>query len=109
MDLQELRDLVLVIFAIAGTVLFVISAVVLLSVGVVARSLIVNVNRAVQEGIVPTVRAIRETVNTIRGTTSYISQTAVSPLMRGYAALAALRKASKVMGGRRRPKGDRGE
>lgn len=108
MDLQELRDLVLVIFGIAGTVLFIVAALVLITVGAAVRALVADVKRAIREGILPTAQALREAVNTIRGTTGYLGQTALSPLMRVYAAVAALRKASGMLSRRRREKAKEG-
>ncbi len=92
MNLQELRDLIIII---AGSIsiflLFVllIAAVVLT---VAARMLIVTANGLLKSEVTPLLQSARQTIDNVRGTATYISDTAVSPIIRLYAIFSGLRR-----------------
>ena len=99
MNLQDFRDWVIVIFGIAGVLAFLVTIIILLVVGLAARGLIGIAKGAIQEGIVPTLRSAREAMEEVRSTTAFVSETAVSPIIRVYSILAAIRRAAAVIFG----------
>jgi hypothetical protein len=102
MDLQELRDLTIIIFTIAGTVVFVVAFLFILIIGIVAVRLMSTIRNAVENGMMPALSSFRETANNVRGTTAFISDTAVSPIIRVYSIFAGVQRAASVIAGLRR-------
>lgn len=96
MDLEELRDIVIVVYGIMGAVALFVGMVVILVVGLAARSLIANVNSTLRDSVVPTLNSARDTVDNVRGAASFVSDTAVSPVIRLYSLFAGLRRGLAV-------------
>ncbi len=108
-NLQDLRDLTIVAFTIAGTVLFLLGIIVALLLVLVLlkiRSTVSSVNRLVTANLPSALESLRETADTVRGTTSFLSETVVRPVARVYGIMAAGRRFVRVMarfrGGARR-------
>jgi len=99
MDLEDLRDIIIVVWGILGIVALLVSILVLLVVGFTLRSLVSNVNTMLRENIIPVVNSARETVDTIRGTTAFVSRTTVSPIIRVYSTIAGIRRGLAVFFG----------
>ena len=93
MDLQELRDLIIVIFGVMGIVVLLVTLVVVLVIGFSARGLIGTMKGVVQGQVSPTLDSARGIVDDVRGTTSFIADTAVSPIIRLYGLFSGLRRA----------------
>lgn len=108
MDLQELRDLIIVIFGILGILVLVVTLVVVLVVGFAARGLIGALRGVISAQLSPTLDSARQTMDDIRGTTAFITDTAVSPIIRVYAFVGGVRRGLASLLGltlrRRRPK-----
>jgi uncharacterized membrane protein len=108
MDLQELRDLIIVIFGIMGIFVLLVTLVVVLVVGLAARGLIGVLRGVVSTQLSPTLDSARQTMDDIRGTTAFITDTAVSPIIRVYAFVGGVRRGLASLLGltlrRRRPK-----
>jgi hypothetical protein len=93
MDLQELRDLIIVIFGIGGIVVLLVTLVVVLVVGLSARGLIGTIRGILREQVTPAMDSARQVADDVRGTTSFITDAAVSPIIRLYGLFAGLRRA----------------
>ncbi len=74
MDLQSARDLAIIFLAMAGMV-----ATLLLAVVVV---LLWRLLRVIQREITPVLTNLQQTANTVRGTTEFVSDSFVTPLIR---------------------------
>src|SRR3989304_1118523 len=92
--LQDLRDVTIISFAIAGTVLFVIAS---LSVATLRK-----VKSVVGDNVQPTLENVRETTENVRGTVAFISDYAVTPVVRRYGIFAGARRCDRPPGGGRR-------
>jgi hypothetical protein len=92
MDLQELRDLIIVIFGIMGIFVLLVTLIVVLVVGLAARGLIGVVRGVVSTQLSPALDSARQTADDIRGTTAFITDTAVSPIIRVYALVSGVRR-----------------
>ncbi len=91
-SLQDVRDVTIIAFTIAGTVLFLVAIVVTVVVGVSATNAFKAARRLVDEGVKPMVSNVRETV-------TFISDTAVSPIIRAYGLLSGARRGLGVLSG----------
>lgn len=92
MDLHELRDLIIVIFGIMGIVVLFVTFVVVLVVGFATRGLISLMRSMLQEQLSPTLDSARQAMDNVRGTTAFITDTAVSPIVRLYGLFTGLRR-----------------
>ena len=108
MDLQELRDLIIVIFGIMGIFVLLVTLIVVLVVRLAARGLIGVMRCVVSTQLSPTLDSARQTMDDVRGTTAFITDTAVSPIIRVYAFVAGVKKGLASLLGltrrRRRPR-----
>lgn len=97
-NLQELRDVTIVAFTIAGTVFFLLASLV----GILAVLTLMMTMRTVAQlrgSLQPTLEGLRETVDNLRGTAGFVSENAVSPIIRVYGTYAGLRRFFGVMSG----------
>ncbi|HLB29284.1 MAG TPA: hypothetical protein VJM69_04035 [Dehalococcoidia bacterium] len=104
MDLQEVRDLIIIIFGALGSIAFLAFLAVTLAVGIAVRSLIGNVQQTLQSGVNPLLASAQDTANSVRGATRFITDTAVAPVIRLYSFYAGLRRGLGVLTGLRRRK-----
>ena len=91
-SLQDVRDVTIVAFTIAGTILFLVAIVVTVVVGVAATTTFRAARRLIDEGIKPM-------VSNARGTVTFISDTAVSPIIRAYGLFSGARRGLGVLSG----------
>ena len=99
MDLQELRDLIIIIFGITGIVMLFVALVVTLAVGLATRSLIGTLQTLLQGEVTPILESARQSLDNVRGTTNFVASTAVSPIIRVYGVIAGARRVIGVLTG----------
>ena len=97
MSLEELRDLIIVVWGILGIVFLAVAIVLGIVVGVSARGLIGTVQSLLRDDVQPTLRSARQTVDSIRGTTSFVADTAVAPVIRVYGIFSGVRRFLSVL------------
>jgi hypothetical protein len=104
-SLAEIRDFVIILYGIIGVIFFFVAAIVTLVIGFAVKSLLKNVNNMMDESVKPVLSSIKDTADTIRGTSDFVGRTAVMPIAKTYGAFAGLKKGLGVLGGlnRRRP------
>lgn len=90
--LQDVRDVTIIAFAASGTVLFLIGIILALVVGVLTVNTISRINRVVKENVQPALEGVRDSVENVRGTVTFISDHAVTPVVRVYGAFAGARR-----------------
>jgi hypothetical protein len=90
--LQDVRDVTIIAFTIAGTVLFLVAIVVTVVVGMAAFNVFRAARRLIDEGVKPM-------VSNVRGTATFISDTAVSPIIRAYGLFSGVRRGLGVLSG----------
>lgn len=100
--LQDFRDVTIIAFTIAGTVVFLVSFFLIVIIGILLIRLISTIRNAIQNGMMPTLDSFRDTANNVRGTTTFISESAVSPIIRVYSIFSGVRRAAEVFTGMRR-------
>lgn len=99
MNLQDLRDLIIVIFGIMGIVVLFVTLIVVIVVGFAARSLIAVAKDVLKGQLSPTLDSARQVVDDIRGTTSFIADTAVSPIIRLYGLVNGVKRGLAALAG----------
>jgi hypothetical protein len=104
LSLQEWRDIALIVYTVLGALLFLVAIVVTAGTGWLtwrtlgkAKSVIGNLGPAVEN--------VRETTETVKGTVSFVSDTAVKPVVRAYGAYAGARRFVSVLARFTRAKG----
>jgi hypothetical protein len=102
MSLEDLRDLIIVIWGILGIVFLAVALVLGIVVGISARGLIGTVQSLLRDDVQPTLRSARQTVDSIRGTTSFVADTAVGPIIRVYGIVSGVRRFLSVVTGFRK-------
>jgi hypothetical protein len=102
MSLEDFRDLIIVIWGILGIVFLAVALVLGVVVGVSARRLIGTVQSLLRDDVQPTLRSARQTVDSIRGTTSFVADTAVAPVIRVYGIVSGVRRFLSVLSGFRK-------
>jgi hypothetical protein len=103
LSLQEWRDICLILFTSFGTLLFLVATIVTAGTGWLtwrtlgkAKSVVTNLGPAVEN--------VRDTTATVKGTVTFISDTAVKPVVRAYGTYAGARRFITVMARFTRPK-----
>ncbi|MBI3740272.1 MAG: hypothetical protein HY257_00760 [Chloroflexi bacterium] len=89
-----MRDLAIILLAVESLVIGVVLVLLILEL----RSLI----RFLREEVEPILHSADETVRTVRGTTTFVSETLVTPMVRASGFLAGATQALKILTRRRR-------
>ncbi len=100
--LQDFRDVTIISFTIAGTVLFLVAILFTIAIGAVSFFTVRRMRKVVSEGVQPTVENVRETTENVRSTVAFISDHAVTPVVRTYGIIAGARRFMVVVSGFRR-------
>ena len=91
-SLQDLRDVTIISFTIAGTVLFLLGIIFTVVIGGLTWATISRVRGVVKNTVQPTMENVRETTENVRGTVAFISDHAVTPVVRTYGFVAGARR-----------------
>jgi hypothetical protein len=91
-SLQDVRDVCIIAFTIAGTILFLVAIVVTLVAGLAAIATFRAAHRLIDEGVKPA-------VNNVRGTVTFISDTTVSPIIRVYGLFSGIKRGLGALAG----------
>ena len=97
--LADWRDIM--ILAVGSMTFLVLLAilVVVVVLGLALRVLIRRATKLLNEDVSPLLGSAQETVHTVRGTASFVSETAVRPIIRVYGVLAGAKRAASVITG----------
>ena len=95
--LTDIRDIVFIVFGITAVAMFIVTMVftVLISYGLFA--LIRRSRRTVSDGLGPLLDSAQATMRSVRVTSEYMSEAAVSPVVGAYGLFAGLRRAVDVL------------
>jgi hypothetical protein len=91
-NLQDVRDVCLIAFTIAGTLLFLVGIIFTVIIGGLTWATVGRVRGVVTDGVQPTLENVRETTANVRGTVAFISDYAVKPVVRTYGIWAGARR-----------------
>lgn len=96
--LTDIRDIVVIVVGIIGIVTLVLSILFTVLIGLAVLKLIRATRGTVTDGIGPILENARETTTEVRGSTDFVAETLVRPLIKLYGIFAGIRKALGVLG-----------
>ena len=99
MSLQEVRDLVIIVAGAIGILLLLAALIVTVVVGIATRALVGAARHLIRDEVTPVIESARETVEGVRGTSSFITETLVSPIIRLYGLFKGLRRFLAILSG----------
>ncbi|MDO8615910.1 MAG: hypothetical protein Q7T33_09290 [Dehalococcoidia bacterium] len=101
---EEWRDLFIMCFMVAGTLLFLVGTVFTIILGVLSAGVVMRTRRLLKMNVQPALENVRETTSTVRGTVTFVSDNAVRPVVKVYGVAAGARRFIAVVGRFTRPK-----
>jgi hypothetical protein len=96
---ETLRDWSIIFMGITFAAFFVVLIVVMIIVGLGARSLLSKSAGLLDEGVKPMLESAKEATANARGTSQYLSDAAVGPVIRTYGVVAGVRRAAGLIVG----------
>jgi type IV secretory pathway TrbD component len=103
--LQDFRDVTIISFTIAGTVLFLVGIILAIVIGGGLWALVRRL-RHMAGNLEPTLENVRDTSLNVRNTVAFISENAVTPVVRTYGIIAGARRFIVVVSRFTRSAGD---
>jgi hypothetical protein len=88
---EEWRDLFIMMYAVAGTIVFLVTLLFVSVLGYLGFSILSRVRRILAENVQPAAVNVQATAQNLRGTVEYVSDTAVKPVIKAYGATLAAR------------------
>lgn len=97
--LADWRDVIVI--AVGSFALIVLVAILFFTVvlGLAARALIGTARRLLRDEVTPLVNSAQQTVYTVKGTATFVSEKAASPIIRVYGVVSGARRAVSVITG----------
>jgi hypothetical protein len=99
MTLEEVRDIVIIVAGSIGILMLLAGLVLTVVVGVALRALIGAAQALIREEVTPVIGSARETVESVRGTSSFMTEMLVSPVIRLYGLFKGVRRFLAILGG----------
>jgi hypothetical protein len=94
---EQFRDWVIIAVGLSWALMFLVLTAVLLVVGFGARAIVRSVRGILDDDVRPILENVKGTTETVRGTTEFMSEKAVSPVIRIYGIVSAVWKAAGVL------------
>ncbi len=89
---QDWRDVFIMAFMVAGTLLFLVATFFTVVLGLLSIGAVSRARSTLKNSVQPALEAARDTAENVRGTVTFISDHAVTPIVRAYAAYAGARR-----------------
>jgi hypothetical protein len=103
MSLEELRDIVIVVYGVLGILLLLVLIVVAIGLFVIVRRLSRSVQELIADPLRPTLYEFQQTAQNVRGTSEFVADRTVHPLIRTIAVVRGVKRGlSSVSGLRKR-------
>ena len=97
--LADWRDVVVIILGVLTMFAVLAIIAVTLVLGLAIRMLIGNANRVVKDQVSPLIGSAQETVTTVKGTATFVSESTVTPIARVYGIVSGTKRALSVITG----------
>jgi len=98
-SLAEVRDVVVIVYGAMGVILMLALAIAAFGIWFAVRTLTRKVNALLDDPVRPALEEVRKSAENLRGTSEFMSDTAVHPLIRTVAAARGLRRGAGVLTG----------
>jgi hypothetical protein len=102
MSLEDLRDIVIVVYGVLGILLFIVLIAVSIGIFFAVRKLTRLAQDVLADPIRPTLEEFRETAQNVRGTSEFIADRTVHPVIRTIAAVRGVKRGLGVVSGMRK-------
>jgi len=89
---QDWRDVFIMAFMVAGTLLFLVATLFTVIIGLLTVGTVTKIRGLLRTNLEPTLESVRETSESVRASAAFISDYAVRPVMRAYGAYAGARR-----------------
>lgn len=96
---ETLRDWSIIFMGITFAAFFVVLIIVMIIVGIGVRTLLNKSQGLLDEGVKPMLESAKQTTENARGTSQYLSDAAVGPVIRTYGVVAGVRRAAGLIAG----------
>jgi hypothetical protein len=96
---ETFRDWVIIVLGIAVAAFFAVAMIITLVLGLLMRAVLKKLGDVLDDGVKPLLETAKETASNVRGTTAYVSEAAVQPIVRTYGVVAGVRRAVGVLAG----------
>ena len=93
------RDWVIIFMGVAVAAFFVVALIVTIMLGLLARVLMKKSIGILDDNLKPLLNNVNETASHAKGTASFVSSAAVTPIVRAYGIVAGVRRAASVLTG----------
>jgi hypothetical protein len=93
------RDWVIIFMGIAVAAFFFVLLIITIVLGLLVRALLKKTIGLLDENVKPLLGNVNETATNVKGTASYVTQAAVTPVIRAYGVVAGVRRAVGVVAG----------
>ena len=101
MSLENLRDIVVIVYGVMGIVLMLALCVAAFGLWFAIRALSSAVQELIKDPIRPTLQEVQKTAQNVRGTTEFVADTAVHPLIRVVSITRGVRRGVATVAGLR--------
>ncbi len=95
----DIRDWILIVAGILIIVLLVVWLLFTIIIGVAARLLLGTIRSTIKSEVSPLINSMRQSVQNVQGTTAFIGETAVGPIIRVYGIVAGARRMAGSLAG----------
>jgi len=102
MSLEDLRDIVIIVYGVLGILLFIVLIAVSIGIFFAVRKFSRMGQELLADPIRPTLNEVRETAQNVRGTSEFLADRAVHPVIRTVAAVRGVKRGVGVVAGLRK-------
>ncbi len=102
MDIETVRDWVIIIYGIFGIITFLTITVVVAAIGYVVIKLVGVINGTIEERVNPALGAVQDTAHSVQNGASFVFEVTTAPVIRVYSFVSGVRRGVAVFSGLRR-------
>lgn len=96
---ETFRDWVIIFMGIAVAAFFLVAMIITIVLGLLLRALLKKSNAVLDENVRPLLDTAKSTTQQVKGTATFVSDAAVTPIIRAYGVAAGVRRAAGVIAG----------
>jgi hypothetical protein len=96
---ETFRDWVIIFMGIAVAAFFVVGLIIMIVLGLLTRALLKKASSVVDDNVRPLLDSATSTTRQVKGTATFVSEAAVTPIIRVYGVAAGVRRAAGVIAG----------
>ena len=99
--ITDIRDIVIIVGGLLSVIALFVIIIATIVCGFLGFRLLRAARRTFEEGVPPLLESAQETVQSVRGTADYLSDSAAEPIIRAYATVSRVQRMFDVLSGRR--------